>query len=169
MDLMFQLAGRNPAIRFLWIGGELDAINHWRERAQAAGLENLTLHGFVSNQELPLLQAACDVLMMPYGREISVSSGGNTARFASPMKVFEYLATGRPILSSDLPVLREVLDSSNAILLPPENLEAWDAALKSLQADASRIAALSAAAKKSAQGFTWINRAERSIQGLETK
>ena len=41
------------------------------------------------------------------------------------MKMFEYMAAGRAILSSDLPVLREVLNEENAILLPPDEPAAW--------------------------------------------
>src|SRR3990170_1610021 len=93
-------------------------------------LENVRLLGFVSPPRLPLVRAAGEVLLLPYGRAITVSGGGDTTAFASPMKMFEYLAAGRVILSSDLPVLREVLNEGNAILLPPEDPAAWRAAVE---------------------------------------
>ena len=83
-------------------------------RLEQGGIKNVHLTGFVPNEELPLYQAACDILLMPYEEAIAGSSGGDTARFASPMKAFEYMAAGRPILSSDLPVFREVLDEAFA-------------------------------------------------------
>jgi glycosyltransferase involved in cell wall biosynthesis len=83
------------------------------------------------------------------------------------MKVFEYLAAGRPILSSDLPVLREVLTESNAVLLPPEDVEAWDRALQALVADSSRRAALGAQARRDAERFTTLERARKALEGLE--
>ncbi len=110
LELMQSLARLNPQVRFLWVGGEPAAVDAWRVRLVQAGIGNVHLAGFVPNEALPLYQAACDVLLMPYQEAIAGSSGGDTARFASPMKVFEYMASGRPILSSDLPVLREVLD-----------------------------------------------------------
>ncbi len=66
---------------------------------------------------------------MPYEREIGISSGGgHSAQVSSPMKMFEYLAAGRAIVASDLPVFREVLNERNAVLCPPERPAAWEGA-----------------------------------------
>jgi glycosyltransferase involved in cell wall biosynthesis len=95
-----------------------------------------------------------------------VSGGGDTSAFASPMKMFEYLAAGRVILSSDLPVLREVLNEDNAILLPPEDPRAWDAALQEIRRAPQRAAQLAAKAQKDAQRFSWVERARHALEGL---
>ena len=166
METLLALARANPGVQFLWVGGEPRDVDRWRRLVNAAELDNVRLTGFVPNQRLPLYQAACDVLLMPYQRRVSVSSGGDTAPFASPMKVFEYMAAGRAILSSDLPVLREVLSEANAILLPPEDPAAWDRALKALQADPARRAILAAQAGADARRYTWEARARRILQGL---
>jgi len=168
IGLLLELALRNPGIHFVLAGGEPEAVEHWRQRASEAGAGNWCMLGFVPNDRLPLVQAASDALMMPYERHIAISSGvGDSGSFASPMKVFEYLAAGRPILSSDLPVLREVLTESNAILLPPEEIEAWDRALKALAADTPRRAALGAQARRDAERYTTLERARQALQGLE--
>ena len=93
------------------------------------GLDNVTLTGFVPNRHIPLYQAAGEILLMPYERSVTVSGGGNTADICSPMKMFEYMAAGRAILSSDLAVLHEVLDETSAVFCPPENSQAWVSAL----------------------------------------
>jgi glycosyltransferase involved in cell wall biosynthesis len=103
---------------------------------------------------------------MPYERQISVSSGGDTANFTSPMKVFEYLASGRAIISSDLPVLREVLNEHNAVLLPPENVDVWDDALQTLAADSDRREALGKQARTDADRYTWLKRTQTALEGL---
>ncbi len=166
LELLLDLARRMPEIRFMWIGGETEAVEHWRIRASAEDLINLDIRGFVSNAELPKWLAACDVLTMPYQRRISVSSGGDTAASASPMKVFEYLAAGRAILSSDLPVLREVLTERNAILLEPEDVPAWEQALRSLIQDSARQRALAIQARADAAQYSWVRRAERALEGF---
>jgi glycosyltransferase involved in cell wall biosynthesis len=166
IDLLFQLALRNEGIQFLWMGGEEEAIQHWRKQVSSEGVKNIHIVGFVENERLPLFQAACELLLMPYERRISISSGGDTAPFASPMKVFEYLATGRTILSSDLPVLREVLNESNAVLVPAEDLSAWDRSLRQIAADPHRRTLLEQRSKIDAQRYQWIERARRSIEGL---
>jgi glycosyltransferase involved in cell wall biosynthesis len=166
LELLYQVAHRNPGIMFLWVGGEKNAVDAWRERALKDGIDNLHIHGFVPNEELPLFQAACDVLLMPYESRVSVSSGANTAAFASPMKVFEYLAAGRAILSSDLPVLLEILDSTNSVILPMDDIEAWSHELQGLMVDPSRRETLAEHARADVYQYSWIERAKRSIQDL---
>jgi glycosyltransferase involved in cell wall biosynthesis len=163
VETILDLAGRLPAVQFLLVGGR-DA-DLARVRSAAAGLENVSLPGFVPNVDLPTYQAACDVLLMPYGEKVAASSGGDIAAYLSPMKLFEYLAAGRPILSSDLPVLREVLDEDTAVLLPPGDVDAWAAALADLRADPAHRARLGAAAKTAAAGYDWRARAERILAG----
>jgi glycosyltransferase involved in cell wall biosynthesis len=166
LDLMVELAQRNPKIPFLWVGGEPEAVGAWQRRLQSDGVQNVKLVGFIPNVELPLYQAACEVLLMPYEASIAGSSGGDTASFASPMKVFEYLATGRAIMASDLPVLREVLDEGLSLLLPVGDVQAWDQALKRLVAEPDLCQELGQAARERARGYGWNERAGRILSGL---
>jgi glycosyltransferase involved in cell wall biosynthesis len=168
-NLMFGLARRMPDIRFVWVGGEDAAVAGWRRRAIEGGVANLTLTGFVTRDRLPGLQAACDLLLMPYQRRISVSSGGDTAAFANPMKAFEYLAAGRAILSSDLPIIREILHKEWAVLLPPDDERAWFEAIRGLRADPARREALGRAARQQASNYSWLARAEKALAGLEAR
>lgn len=163
MELMLRLASALPEMKFLWVGGEPADVTFWQECLQREEIHNITLTGFVDNAILPLYQAAAEVLLMPYGRSIAGSGGGNSAEIASPMKMFEYLAAGRAILSSDLPVIHEVLNEENAIFCPPENLDAWTSALAALRDSPERQAALSSAARQTAASFTWTARAARAL------
>jgi glycosyltransferase involved in cell wall biosynthesis len=169
VDLLFDLARRNPEFSFVWAGGEEQAVEHWRRKLADAEIENVNLLGFVLQEKLPLVQAACDVMLMPYARRIAVSGGGDTARFASPMKAFEYLAVGKAILTSDLPVLHEILNESNAVFVPPEDVERWDAALKALAMDPARRQALAEQARRDAAQYSWEARARRALAGLDVE
>lgn len=166
VDLILDLAQRNPTVSFALAGGEPEAIEEWRAKASNSRLQNVYILGFIPNADLPTVQAAGDVLLMPYARTFAVSGGEDTSAFASPMKMFEYLAAGRVILSSDLPVLREVLSEHNAVLLPPEDLQAWDAALQKVRRNPDWAARLAAQARADAQHFTWVERARRSLDGI---
>jgi glycosyltransferase involved in cell wall biosynthesis len=168
LPLMMNLAARYPKLSFVWVGGEPESVADWQQRVSKQKLEHVRLVGFVPNERLPLYQAACDVLVMPYERQISVSSGGDTAAFANPMKAFEYLASGRAILSSDMPVIREVLDDSNAILLPPNDVDAWDKALQRLIREPSLRLSLGLKARQDAAQYSWTERARRALHGLES-
>ncbi len=166
VNLMAALAKRNPELQFLWIGGEPNAVERWRGRVAEEGIHNIELVGFVPNDRLPRYLAACEILLMPYERTIAGSSGGDTAQFASPMKAFEYMASGKAILASDLAVLREVLDEEVALLLPPEDVDAWDQALKRLLQNPLEVTRLGEAAKAQVKQSSWVARAERALAGL---
>jgi glycosyltransferase involved in cell wall biosynthesis len=164
-ELFLVLAGALPEARFLWVGGSPEEADTWQ--ARASGLGNVTFTGFIANDRLPLYLAAADVLLMPYARNIAISSGGgNSALISSPMKMFEYLAAGRPILASDLPVFREVLDERNAALCPPEDTDTWTQALRDLLANPKKCEALSAQARADSARYTWVARAQRALDGF---
>ncbi len=166
MELLYQLARALPNVHFLWVGGTVDAVAEWRQTLASTHTANVTLTGFVENSKLPRYQAAADVLLMPYGRSISSSSGQDIAEVINPMKMFEYMAAQRAILTADLPSIREVLDESAAVFCPPGELEAWKAALTALLADAGRRADLAAHARQEAEKHTWLARAEQALAGL---
>jgi glycosyltransferase involved in cell wall biosynthesis len=166
LELIFSLAIEMPEMDFLLVGGEPDEISSYRARAHNLDINNIILTGFIPNADLPNYQAACDVLLMPYQHSVAASSGGNIARYLSPMKAFEYLACERPILSSDLPVLQEILNSNNSVLLPPDNVLAWSTALRELKSDPQRRATLASQARRDADSYTWEGRARRILEGM---
>jgi glycosyltransferase involved in cell wall biosynthesis len=166
MDLLVNLAEKNPEVHFLWVGGEEAAIREWRAQIHSRRLDNIHIQGFVNQDQIPQFQAACEILLMPYESKIAASSGGDTAAFASPMKLFEYLAAGRAILSSDLPVFTEVLNAQNAVLLPSGDTEAWNRELNRLISDKESITKLSANAKSDAENYSWLHRTKRVLTNL---
>ncbi|RPJ40926.1 MAG: glycosyltransferase, partial [Chloroflexi bacterium] len=115
VDLFIGLAQRFPQAGFVWVGGRAEDVQAYRARVAADGMANVTFTGFIPQRRLPCYQAAADVLLMPYAQKIAGSSGGNSADICSPMKMFDYLTAGRAILSSDLPVVHEVLNETNAV------------------------------------------------------
>lgn len=166
VELILQMAARLPQASFLLVGGETEDVEGLQREVESKELPNVRWAGFVPNAELPLYQAACEVLLMPYQRRVAASSGGDIARYLSPMKLFEYMACGRPILSADLPVLREVLHEGNALLLPSEDPDAWVEAIKELQGEPRRCATLGEQAHQDAQRYTWEGRARLILEGL---
>jgi glycosyltransferase involved in cell wall biosynthesis len=166
VELLFDIASRLPDVNFLIVGGEPDEVIRLRAEVGQRGLMNVYLTGFVPNAELPLYQACCEVLVMPYQERVAASSGGNIAAYLSPMKVFEYLACGRAILSSDLPVLGEVLNSKNAVLLPSNEISAWVKALEHLRSDREFRERLGAAAREDAKQYSWDARATKILSEL---
>lgn len=166
IGLTLELAKRLPAMRFLLVGGRPDDVAARKD--QARGLGNVQFTGFVANADLPGYQAACDVLLIPYSQQVAGSSGGDIAPYTNPLKMFEYLASGRPVLASDLPILREILNEENAILLPIGDVPSWAHALLALEESPGRRATLAKAGLLTAAEYTWRKRVQRVLRGLPT-
>jgi glycosyltransferase involved in cell wall biosynthesis len=158
-DLFLALAKSLSQVQFVWVGGRPEAIQTWQQKAES---DNVIFTGFIPNRDLPLYQAAADILLMPYSRSIMGSSGSaDSAAVASPMKMFEYMAAGRAIVSSDLLVIREVLNEKNAVFCKPDGVRDWRLGIESLLNDDARRIELGDQARRDVQGYTWVARAQR--------
>ena len=167
-DLLFELAKQMPLVNFLWVGGTPELVDFWRGKLTDAKMTNVTMTGFVKHEMIPLYQAASDILLMPYSRSISASSGQDIAEVINPMKMFEYMASGRAIVSADLPSIREVLNEGNAVLVEAGEWEMvignWQFEIESLLADEPRRQMLASQARKDVEQLTWVKREERVME-----
>lgn len=166
MDTLLALGKAFPQISFLWIGGREPELSQWREKVVAEGATNIVLTGFVKNETLPLYQAAGDILLMPYQRNVGISGSGDTADVCSPMKLFDYLSAGRAIVSSDLTVFHEVLNETNAVFCAPEDEQAWINAIAALVKDDGLREQLGNQAKLDAEKYSWLVRSTKTLAKL---
>ena len=169
LESLMELAIRFPEVRFLWIGGKKDVVEIWKRKLENAGVRNIYLTGFVPNEQLPLYQMAADILLMPYGKIIAGSSGGNIADVSSPMKMFEYMAAGRVILTSDMPVLREVLNETNAAFYTPEDMQSMERVFETLIQDEGLRKRLSSQALTDIEEYSWRARMQRILSSVDGK
>lgn len=167
-DMLFELAKQMPSVNFLWVGGTPELVAFWKNKLIEAGMTNVTMTGFVQHEHIPLYQAAADVLLMPYSRSIEASSGQDIAEVINPMKMFEYMAAERAIISADLPSIREVLNEGNAVLCEPGEIEEWRVEIESLLADEPRRLALGKQARADVSQLTWVKREERIMDLLRS-
>ena len=165
IELILDLARRAPWADFELVGGLEADVERWRRSAEE--LANVTFHGFVAPAETDGYRLSFDVLIAPYQNKVAVTStgSGDTAAWMSPLKIFEYMACARPIVCSDLPVLREVLSHEhNALLCSPANASDWLGALERLRADPDLRQLLAANARADFEAFySWRGRASRII------
>tara|TARA_A100001391_G_scaffold204169_1_gene198796 strand:+ start:21526 stop:22689 length:1164 start_codon:yes stop_codon:yes gene_type:complete len=163
IEIVAQMAASRPECAFLVFGGNDDDIVRCRETFK---YPNLHFAGFVSHAVAQAAMAACDVLVMPYQRSVLIGAEGqDTARWMSPMKMFEYMASGTPLISSDLPVLREVLsDGKNALLAPTDDIDAWCAQLDRLISQPEFAAQLAGCAHEEyLNEYNWLSRAQKIL------
>ncbi len=124
--------------------------------ASRCGANNLILVPRVGLRDVARYLYAADCLIIP-PTDAPLTRYRHTVL---PMKVFSYLAAGRPILAPSLPDIEEVLtDNVNAVLVPAGNVGAQAAALRALLAEPARAARLAGSALESSKGFTWSARA----------
>ncbi|MCC6002048.1 MAG: glycosyltransferase [Pararhodobacter sp.] len=165
-ELCWELARRMPGVTFHMLGGTAKDIASWQ--AQSQDLHNLVFHGHRPPAEVPGFIAAVDICIAPFLRDVKVSGGRyNVADFFSPLKIFEYMAQGKPIITSDLPVLREVLTpDETALMCDPDRPESFVEALNRLIAQPDLGQRLGRAAKTRLEAdFTWAARA-RAVRTL---
>lgn len=166
MEMVAALAEALPECDLHAVGGTERDLAIWRPRC--AGQANLHLHGHVPHARVPAYLARFDLLLAPPSPSVASAAGREIGRWMSPLKVFEYMAAGKPILASDIPALREILvDGGVALLLPPGDAAAWAAAARALLADPARAGALGARARALLlETYTWEARAARILAHL---
>jgi glycosyltransferase involved in cell wall biosynthesis len=166
VELLLEVAARSPWLELELVGGPPEVAAELAARVAAdPALSGVTVHGPVSPAGARAFQRRVDVLVAPFARRVSTDSGVDSSRWMSPMKVFEYMASGRPIVISDLPVLREVLRPDvDALMVPPEDPGALIAALERLRDDPELGVRLAASALRRVRSeFTWEIRARHIL------
>lgn len=161
IDIIGRIAARLPACEFHIVGGLASDVEFWK--AELAECTNIVFHGMVAPARVPAYIKSFDILLAPYQNKVSVAGGGgDTSRWMSPLKVFEYMASGKPMIVSNLPVLREVLrPGENALLCAPTDSEAWAAAIERLTNDRALAEKLSSEAlREFEEKYTWYARAK---------
>lgn len=154
IEVILEAARLLPEVDFRLIGGKPDDVRKWR--VQAAKSQNVQLLGFIPNGEVPEYLSMSDVLLMPHTEDCSI------IKWTSPLKLFEYLASGTPMIASDFPAFRRHLeDEENALLVPPGDPSELASAIKELKSDSPSAERIAKRARESVQSYSWLARAER--------
>jgi glycosyltransferase involved in cell wall biosynthesis len=163
IDVIVRCAERLPDCDFHIVGGTDQDLRYWTRQGGA----NVHFHGFVPPAQVPAVLSRCEVLLMPYQKGLSLGGRNiDTSAWMSPMKLFEYMASRRVIVASDLPVLREVLNEGNSLLVSPDDPEAWTAAIRTCADSQLRARLATAAYEDFLANYTWDKRAARALQGV---
>ena len=147
-----------PDVRFVFVGGWDRSVLQHRQMANELGVRNVEFVGYVPNAEVPYYLWAADLLLLPHSAHLEIADA------CSPLKMFEYMASGRPMIATDLPVLREVLQhGENAWLIPPDDTDALTHAIRHLLERPDLANRLGERARNDSQRYSWTSRAERIL------
>lgn len=161
VDVLVEAARQLPDVYFAICGGL--AADVARLRTKAGGLANLRIDGFQPPELVPLYLAAGDIGAVPNRARPAISS-----KFTSPLKVFEAMAVGLPLVASDLPSLRELLHhGEDAWLVKPDDAQALAEGIRVLVADRSLRTRLGQSLAARAAQHSWDARAARILAWIE--
>ncbi|MBV7257574.1 glycosyltransferase family 4 protein [Pacificimonas sp. WHA3] len=159
IDIIFEMAKRTPSIDYVIYGGTPQDVEKWQ--ARVGGRENFHLLGHAAPRDVGKLMQKCDVLLAPYQARVAVHGGsGDTAKWMSPLKLFEYMSAGRAIICSDSPVLHEILTPGETALMPvADDINQWVQAISDLDRPELRTRLQEQAYRRLVEDFSWDKRA----------
>ena len=168
-DLLPKLAARVPECDFHLVGGDHAELASFRRRIGIALPSNLRCHGSIPHESVQGIYDTLDIALLPLQSVVRDMRGANIGRWTSPLKMFEYMASGLSIIASDLPILREVLrDRETALLARHDSLDAWVQGIRELAASTELRRALGRQARKEAkEKYSWDARARRVLAMVE--
>jgi glycosyltransferase involved in cell wall biosynthesis len=165
VDVLVQAFARVERAELVIVGGlegegDFDRI---QGLARSLGLtDRIRFLGSLPQKDVAFELARATVVVAPFLK------GAMTSEHTSPIKAFEAMAAGRPLLISDTEASREIVDDGRTgILVAPGNVEAWAKALERVLNDRGLQMALSRAAFEKAAHYSWARRAERLEEFLE--
>jgi glycosyltransferase involved in cell wall biosynthesis len=160
VDTLAQAAALLPqGILVYMIGGTELEIKELKGRQQIT--DNVVLLTPRPRDEIAIWLKAADLLALPNSAKEKISE-----KYTSPLKLFEYMASGTPIVASDLPSIKEILDESLAFLCPPDEPHGLaDAINKSLK-DKTTAESHAHKAQQAIHTYTWLSRAEKILSSL---
>ncbi len=138
------------------LGGTPADITKVKSYINANSLKNIVLLGYVDYPMVSEYLLSSDILVLPNSSKDKFSNV-----YTSPLKLFEYMASGKIIVSSDLPSIRQILNKDNSILVEPDDPKALAEGIKKAASKSSHILALKA--MEEVVNYTWDLRAKNII------
>jgi glycosyltransferase involved in cell wall biosynthesis len=166
LDVLIRMAARVPAADFLVVGATPESHDASKlvAAARAQGVGNFSVRPWVPPAEVGTYLYAADCLIVPPTNDPLQPF----RRTVLPMKVFTYLAAGRPILAPRSPDIEEVLtDGHTALLVNAGDPDGAAAALERLLQDPALCQRLAEQARHAATAYTWRARAQKIVSFLE--
>ncbi|MBU4284999.1 glycosyltransferase family 4 protein [Patescibacteria group bacterium] len=149
-------------ISMCFVGGTEDEIEEYKTMADKYNFGHKCIFiKYQLTEMVPFYAKAMDILTMPFPWI------EHYAYYISPMKMFEYMAAGKPIVASDLPSIREILNNNNAILIAPNNPKMLAEGIKTILNDSFLAEKILSRASEDVKKYTWDKRAERIIDFLK--
>ncbi len=144
----------------IFVGGTGQELKDFQDRYKDRA--NIKIIPFEKREMIPIYLKAADALILP-----NKSGSAISERYTSPLKLFEYMASGVPIVASDLPSIREVLNEENCLFFQANNSESLAEKIKSLFSDEKLTSQISRQAYLDVKQYAWSERAKKIINFIK--
>jgi glycosyltransferase involved in cell wall biosynthesis len=148
-------------IKVFIVGGPMDRVYKYEQLILQLNIPNNIINFFDKRpvQDIPLWLKSADILLMPHPYSNFYEN------YVSPLKMFEYMASGRAIIASDLPSIKEVLThKESALLSPPGDFESIAENAKILLSDKVFANSIACNALIKVADYSWNLRAKRVLK-----
>ena len=138
------------------VGGHDAEVKKYKDKVIENGLgDKIIFTGRVPHSDIPDYLIIFDVCVLPFPQEAYTN-----LRFLSPLKMFEYMASKKPIVATDLPTIREILNEENAVLVKPNDLKALAEGIRRVLEDEEFAKKIAEKAYEDVKQYTWEKRAD---------
>ena len=144
-------------VRVFFVGGTENDIEAFREKYQH--MPQIVITGHKPHSEISVWQKAADVLVIPNTAKEKISK-----YYTSPMKLFEYMASSRPIVATDIPSIREIIGPDEAFICQPDDAQSMADAIMSALLHEEKSLRKAQMALQKVQEYTWDKRAQNILK-----
>jgi glycosyltransferase involved in cell wall biosynthesis len=163
VDVLVRAAAALKHVTVVIVGGDAADKNRLRQLMVELDTHNVVLLDYVPAADVPLHLKAASVLVLPHSGKVVAS-----AKYTCPLKLFEYMAAGVPIVATELPAITEIIrHGENGWLVKPDSPAALAEGLRHLIENRSLASGLARQAARDAESYTWERRAERIIEAWQ--
>ncbi|MEH2011842.1 glycosyltransferase family 4 protein [Nostoc sp.] len=161
IDVLIDVANEMPNVQFACAGGKPAEVEYYQQLVKEKQVDNIKFLGYVLHNELASLLQAADVLAHPH-------CSGKAATFTSPLKLFDYFASGTPIVATEIPSLVEFQDTQSITAwCEPDNPSKFVECLKQVLETHPRKVEGYPDSIEFVKQFSWENRAAKILSYVD--
>jgi len=152
----------DPSALIVIVGGIKWYLSGFKKFVEKNNLGKVLVLGHKEYSQIPFYLKAADCLILTGTQNYETSKS-----YTSPMKMFEYMASSRPIVASELPSFKEILNENNCIFVEPDNPESMAIGIKKALNDSVLSESISDQAYQDVKKYTWDNRVKKILEFIK--
>ena len=166
IELIFKLAKLDKKNQYYIYGG----TKFDKKKLQKFKLKNLRINSQIPYKKVKKKISQMDVLLMPYTEKVTTAGDvSNIINFMSPMKMFDYLGSGKILITSNIKVLKEILKNNyNCIIIKNyKSVNSWKKQIDQINLNKYKYLNIRLNALQTAKKYTWENRADQMLKNIQ--